>query len=256
MANSVSVVAPNAGSVGVFLAVTGTVSPAADAVQLQLASQDATLPVGPWVGAQVSNGLFTGFLMPVAAGTWYVWAYDPVTGAQAVSGAVAVGGTGGMVVPIPTSLVASLLGGSAAGETPDALSAAAAASDTDTALVAQSGKTLFAQPFSAVWSWIETHLPGYLLPQVTISSAGAVQLDNSAHNQRVLLITAAGVTIAPLTTSLGPGFACDVINGSGSTVALSGIATDTGASTIAAGGIARILAAASPNGVLTVYAKL
>jgi hypothetical protein len=256
MNNSVSVLAPGVGSVGVFLPVTGTVSPGADAVQLQLASQDATLPIGAWVGAQVSNGLFTGFLMPVAAGTWYVWAYDPVTGAQAVSSAIAVGGTGGMVVPIPTSLVAALLGGPAAGETPDALSVAAAASDTDTALVAQSGKTLFAQPFSAIWSWVETHLPGYLLPQVTISAAGTVQLDNSAHNQRVLLVTAAGVTIAPLATSLGPGFACDLINGSGTTVAFSGITTDTGASTIAAGGIARILAAASPSGVPMVYAKL
>jgi hypothetical protein len=256
MTNAVTVLAPAVGSVGVFLSVTGTVSPIADAVQLQLASQNTTLPIGAWVGAQVSNGLFTGFLMPVAAGTWYVWAYDAVTGAQAVSEAVAVGGTGGMVVPIPTSLVASLLGGAAAGETPDALSVAAAASDTDTALVAQSGKTLFAQPFSAVWSWIQNHLPGYLLPQVTISSAGAVQLDNSAHNQRVLLITAAGVTITPLATSLGPGFACDVINGSGATVALSGITTDTGASMIAAGGIARLMAAAPPGGALTVYAKL
>lgn len=256
MSNSVTVLAPGTGSVGAFLSVTGTVTPQADVVQLQLSNQAATLPTGPWYGAQTANGAFTGSLMPVAAGTWYVWAYDPVTGAQAVSGAVAVGGIGGTVVPVPTSIVASLLGGSAAGETPDALTNAAAASDTDTALVAQSGKTLFAQPFSAIWSWIQGHLPGYLLPQVTVSAAGGVQLDNSAHNQRVLLIASTGVTLAPLLTSLGPGFACDVINASGSTVGLSGITTDTGASVIAAGGVARILAATAPNGTLTVYAKL
>lgn len=256
MTSSVTVSAPSAAAVGVFFAVTGAVSPDADAVQLQLASQNATLPTGPWYGAQTSNGVFTGTLMPVAAGTWYVWAYDPVTGAQAVSGAVLVGGAGGTVVPVPTTIVASLLGGSAAGETPDALTAAAAASDADTALVAQSGKTLFAQSFSAIWTWIQGHLPGYLMPQVTISVAGTVQLDNSAHNQRVLLVAAAGVTIAPLIPSLGPGFACDVINASGSTVALSGITTDTGASSIATGGITRILAATPPGGTLTVYAKL
>ena len=255
MTNSITVSAPAAGSVGVFLAITGTVNPAADAVQLQLSNQNATLPTGPWYGTQASGGVFTGLLLPVAGGTWYVWGYDPVTGARGVSSAVLVG-SAGATVPIPTSIVASLLGGSAAGETADQLTAAAIASDSDTALVAQGGKTLFAQPFSAMWTWIQGHLPGYLLPQVTVSVSGGVQLDNSAHNQRVLLITAAGVTLLPLVASLGPGFACDVINASGSTVALSGITTNTGADTIAVGGIARILAVTPPSGSLTVYAKL
>lgn len=253
--NSVTVSAPATGTVGVFLAITGTVSPAGDAVQLQLSSQNATLPSGPWYGAQTAGGVFTGLLLPVAGGTWYVWAYDPVTGTDGVSGAIVVGSAAQAVVPIPTSVVASLLGGSAAGETPDELTQAEAASDTDTALVAQSGKTLFAQPLAAIWTWIQGHLPGYLLPQVTFSAASTVNLDNSAHNQRVLLITAGGVSIQPNIASLGPGFVCDVINASGSTVALSGITTNTGAGTIAAGGIARILAATT-GGTLTVYAKL
>jgi hypothetical protein len=214
------------------------------------------LPTGPWYGAQTSNGVFTGALMPVAAGGWYVWAYDPVTGAQAVSDAILVGGTGGTVVPVPTTIVASLLGGSAAGDTPDELTTAATALDSDTALVAQGGKTLFAQPFSAIWTWIQSHLPGYLMPQVTISVAGTVALDSSAHNQRVLLITVSGVTIQPLLSSMGSGFACDVVNASGSTVALSGITTTTGAGTIAAGGIARLLSATPPGGAVTVFARL
>jgi hypothetical protein len=254
--NSVTVSAPASGTVGAFLAITGTVSPGGDAVQLQLSNQNATLPSGPWYGAQATGGVFTSVLLSVAVGTWYVWAYDPVTGAQAVSGAIVVGSSGQATVPIPTSIVASLLGGSAAGDTPDELTAAAAASDGDTALVAQGGKTVFAQPFSAIWSWIQGHLPGYQLPQVTISAAGTVNLDSSAHNQSVLLVTASGVTIMPHLVSLGPGFVCDVINASGAPVALSGIATDTGASAIAAGGIARMLAVTPPGGTLTVYAKL
>ncbi len=251
--SAVTVLAPAAGAVGQLMPVTGTVSPAGDTVQLQLSSQNATLPSAAWTAAQTAAGDFTGAVMPVAPGTWYVWAYDPVTGAQAVSGPVVVGAQAG-VVPVPTSIVASLLGGSAAGETPDELTAAVAAADSDTALVAQSGKVVLAQPFSAIWQWIGTHLPGYLMPQVTISSAGSVALDASQHNQRVLLITASGVTLAPLLSSMSAGFACDVINASGAAVALSGITTASGAAQVAAGGIVRILAA-SVNGTVTVFAN-
>ncbi len=258
MAGSVTVTAPSTGAVGQMFMITGTVSPAGDTVQLQLSSQNTTIPAGGWFNAQVVGGAFTGNLLPVAPGVWYVWAYDPVTGAQGVSGAVIVATPGlSMVpaVPIPTSIVASLLGGSAAGDTPDELPAAAAASDSDSALVAQSGKEVLAQPFSAIWTWIQSHLPGYLKPQVTISQAGSVALDASAHNQRVMLITASGVTITPLLASMSAGFSCDVINASGATVALSGITTDSGASSIAVGGIARLLAA-TVNGTVTVFAKL
>jgi hypothetical protein len=204
-------------------------------------------------------GTFAGVVEIVAPGTWYVWGYDPINGASAVSSAITVPAAALNYVegiPESTSIVASLLGGSAAGETPDQLATAAAAADTDTALVAQGGKTLFAQSFSAIWAWIQGHLPGYLLPQVTIAVAGTVQLDNSAHNQRLLLVTVSGVTIMPLASSMGPGFVCDVINASGSSVTLSGMTTNTGAGSIAAAGIARIFAATPPGGSLTVYAKL
>jgi hypothetical protein len=259
MSSAITITAPGTASVGVAFSVAGTVSPAGDTVQVQLDTQNATLPAGPWETVTTAAGTFAGVVEIVAPGTWYVWGYDPISGASAVSSAIAVPAAALNYVegiPVSTSIVASLLGGSAAGETPDQLTIAAAAADADTALVAQGGKTLFAQPFAAIWTWIQAHLPGYLLPQVTISAAGTVQLDNSAHNQRLLLITASGVTITPLVSSMGPGFGCDVINASGTSVALSGITTNTGAGSIGAGGIARILAVTPPGGSLTVYAKL
>lgn len=259
MTNVITITVPAAASVGVAFPVAGTVSPAGHTVQVQLDTQNTTLPTGPWAAATTAAGTFAGVVEIVAPGTWYVWGYDPISGASAVSSVITVPMPGLSYVegvPVSTSVVASLLGGSAAGETPDELTTAAAAADTDTALVAQGGKTLFAQPFSGIWAWIQGHLPGYLLPQVTVAAAGTVQLDNSAHNQRVLLIAADGVTIMPLASSMGPGFVCDVINASGSTVALSGITTSTGADSIAAGGIARILAATPPGESLVVYAKL
>ena len=259
MTNAITITAPGAASVGAPFAVTGTVSPADDTVQVQLDTQNATLPNGPWDAATTAAGTFAGVVEIVAPGTWYVWGYDPITGASAVSSAVTVPTTALNFVegiPVSTSTVASLLGGSAAGETPDKLTIAGPVADTDTALVAQGGKTVFAQPFSAIWAWIQGHLPGYLLPQVTVSAGGTVQLDNSAHNQRLLLITGSGVTITPLASSMGPGFVCDIINASGSSVALSGMTTSTGAGSIAAGGIARIFAATPPGDSLIVYAKL
>jgi hypothetical protein len=243
MSNSVTVAVAGIGTVGVALAITGTVSPAGDSVQVQLSTSGTTLPTGAWTTATTANGTFATTLTPVAPGTWYVWAYDPVTGAQGLSGSVAVvSGASQTVValPIPTALVASLLGGSAAGETPDELPAAAAPSGSDTALVAQGGKSILAQPFSVIAQWLATQLPGFLLPTVPVTAS--VALETSLHNQRILVVEAAGVTLSPLLASLGDGFASTVINASGSTVALSGITTTTGASVIAVGACARILA--------------
>jgi hypothetical protein len=232
------------------------VTPVGNSVQVQLAFENTTLPTGPWYVAQTAGGSFSGAVLPVAPGTCYVWAYDPVTGAQGVSEPVFVGAPTNNVVPVPLSVVAALLGSPLAGETPDQLPMAGAVEDADTALVAQSGKALLAQPFSAVWAWIQGHLPGYLMPQVTVSTAGVVNLDNSSHNGRILLITAAGVTLQPNVGSLGAGFVCDILNASGATVALAGITTDTGDAQIAVNGIARIFAAVPPGGNVIVFAKL
>jgi hypothetical protein len=222
------------------MAVTGAVVPATDAVQIQLSASNATLPSGPWYATTLAAGAFAGTLTPVAPGTWYAWAYDPATGVQAVSGALVVPVAAlstVSAVPVPQSVVATLLGGAAAGDTPDQLPAAAAAGDTDTAIVAQSGKVLFAQTFAAIWTWVQGHLPGYLLPQVNIATN--VNLTNSAHNGRILSVTATGVTITALLASLGPGFTATLFNDSGSTVAVSGITLSTG-TTIAANGVVEL----------------
>ena len=118
--------------------------------------------------------------------------------------------------------------------------AAAAPAASDTALVAQSGKEILAQPFSAIAQWLATQLPGFLLPSVPVTAA--VALETVTHNQRLLVVEAAGVTLSPLLASLGDGFACTVINASGATVSLSGMTTNTGATQIAIGAVARIYA--------------
>jgi hypothetical protein len=243
MTNSVTVSANGIGMVGAALAVTGTVSPAGDTAQVQLSTSATTLPTGAWTSATTATGTFATTLTPMAPGTWYVWAYDPVTGAQAVSAPVLVASPALQTVaalPIPTAVVASLLGGSAAGETPDELPAAAPPAGSDTALVAQGGKAILAQPFSAIAAWLAAQLPGFLLPSIPVTAS--VALENGVHNQRLLVVEAAGVTLSPLLTSLGDGFACTVINASGATVALSDMSSNTGATQIAAGGIARIYA--------------
>ncbi len=257
MTNAVTVSAPSAVVVGAYFAVTGTVSPAVDTVQIQLAGQNTTLPTGVWFYCQTANGVFSGLVQAVAPGTWYVWAYDPLTGVSAVSGPVVVGAAGITdvpAVPVATATAASLLGGSAAGLTPDQLPAAAPAGDSDVLPVAQaaSPKTLLGQTFGAIWTWVAGHLPGYLLPQVTI--AANVNLTNSAHNGRILSVTATGVTITALLASLGPGFMAVLFNDSGSTVAVSGISLSSG-TTIAAGACV-LLTGRTVVGTLTISGRV
>lgn len=254
MSNSITVVVAGSGTVGAALAVTGTVSPGGDSVQVQLSTSATTLPTGAWTTATTAGGTFATTVTPVAAGTWYVWANDPVTGAQVVSGPVVVASGALQTVaalPIPAAIVASLLGGSAAGETPDELPCATTPSGSDTALVAQGGKSILAQPFSAIAQWLAAQLPGYLLPSVPVTAS--VALETPLHNQRLLVVEASGVTLSPLLASLGDGFSCTVINASGSTVALSGMTASSGASMIAAGAAARIYAYGSTP---TVFAAL
>jgi hypothetical protein len=257
MTNAVTISAPATGAVGQGLAITGTVVPATDTVSVILSQQNTTLPAGPYEFATTANGgTYAGVLEPVAAGTWYAWAWDQATGLSAVSGAITVPNAGLPLVPsvpINLSVVASLLGGTAAGETPDELAQAAAVASTDTAIVAQSGKVLFQQPFSAIWTWITGLLPTYLRPQVTVTAN--VNITNSAHSGRTLVVTASGITLTALIPSLGAGFTCDVINASGSPVTLAGMTTTTGGTSIPAGGIARLFGV-SVAGTVTLWAEL
>jgi hypothetical protein len=68
----------------------GTVSPASNAVQVGFSSS-ATTPPTTWVNAVVNNGDWTANLTPSAVGTFFVWAEQvEITSVSAVSGAVSV----------------------------------------------------------------------------------------------------------------------------------------------------------------------
>jgi hypothetical protein len=86
----ISVTAPATGTAGASLSVSGTVSPAADNVNVQLATQNGAVPSSGWTAASNVGGSFSATLTPAAAGTYYVWAQDPATGISAVSSAITV----------------------------------------------------------------------------------------------------------------------------------------------------------------------
>ena len=90
VAASIMVNAPSTGSAGSALSVTGTVSPAADAVNVQLSTQNAAVPSSGWTAASNTSGSFSAALTPAAAGTYYVWAQDVSTGLSTVSSAITV----------------------------------------------------------------------------------------------------------------------------------------------------------------------
>ncbi len=90
IAPSITMVAPpGTVAAGAVIALSGTVSPASAAVQVGL-SASATAAPGAWVNAVVSNGGWTANLTPMVAGTYYIWARNPVAGLSTVSTAVTV----------------------------------------------------------------------------------------------------------------------------------------------------------------------
>jgi hypothetical protein len=100
VAASLTVSAPATGTAGTALAVTGTVSPAADAVNVQLATQNETAPTSGWTAAVTTSGSFAASLTPASAGTYYVWAQDPASGLTDVSGAITVAAQAGVTYSI------------------------------------------------------------------------------------------------------------------------------------------------------------
>jgi hypothetical protein len=89
-AASLSISTATTGTAGTALTVSGTVYPASDAVNVQLATQNTTAPTSGWVAATNSAGSISASLTPPAAGTYYAWGQDPATGVNAVSGAITV----------------------------------------------------------------------------------------------------------------------------------------------------------------------
>jgi hypothetical protein len=97
---ALTVSAPATGTAGSALAITGTVSPAADAVNVALATQNETAPASGWTAAVTNSGSFAASLTPVAAGTYYVWAQDAASGLTAVSGAITLAAQAGGIYSV------------------------------------------------------------------------------------------------------------------------------------------------------------
>jgi hypothetical protein len=90
IAASLTINAPATGSAGTALTVSGTVTPAADSVNVQLSAQNMAAPSSGWTAAINTAGNFTASLTPSAAGTYYAWAQDAATGLAEVSAAISV----------------------------------------------------------------------------------------------------------------------------------------------------------------------
>ena len=116
------------------------------------------------------------------------------------------------------------------GITIDQAQAAGPVSDTDTIWAAQGSNVMASQTFSAIWVWIVSNLPTYKAPVVEITTS--VNLDTTVHNGRIL-VCSQPVTLTPLTTNMGSGFQCTVINASVGTVTFgAGFVTSTGSLTL------------------------
>jgi hypothetical protein len=90
VAASITVSVPATGTAGSALSVSGTVSPAGDAVNVQLATQNLTVPTTGWTQATNVAGAFTASLTPAQGGTYYAWAQDAASGIASVSAAIVV----------------------------------------------------------------------------------------------------------------------------------------------------------------------
>jgi hypothetical protein len=90
VAAAIAVSAPATGTVDIAMAISGTVSPAVDAVNVQLAVQNSAVPTSGWTTAANNAGSFTASLTAAAGGTYYAWAQDPATGLSAVSSSIVV----------------------------------------------------------------------------------------------------------------------------------------------------------------------
>jgi hypothetical protein len=103
------------------------------------------------------------------------------------------------------------------GVTIDQAQAAAPAGDSDTMWVAQGSNVMVSQTLSAIWIWTSNKLPTYKIPIVEITTN--TNLDTTVHNGRIL-VCSQPVTLTPLTTNMGAGFQCTLINASEGNITL------------------------------------
>lgn len=117
------------------------------------------------------------------------------------------------------------------GITIDQAQAASPAADADWLWVAQGTNVMTRQTFSAIWSWLTGKIPTYKAPSVEITIN--TNLDTTVHNGRIL-ICSQPITLTPLTTNMGDGFQCVVINASSGNIQLgSGFITSDGSLVVA-----------------------
>ena len=112
------------------------------------------------------------------------------------------------------------------GVTIDQAQAAGPAGNSDTIWVSQGSNVMTSQTFSAIWVWVANNLPTYKAPVVEITTN--TNLDTTVHNGRIL-VCSQPVTLTPLTTNMGSGFECTVINASTGNITLgSGFVSSNG----------------------------
>jgi hypothetical protein len=112
------------------------------------------------------------------------------------------------------------------GITIDQAQSAGPAGDSDTFWAAQGSNVMVRQTFSAIWAWAANKLPTYKAPIVEITTN--TNLDTTVHNGRIL-VCSHPITLTPLTTNMGSGFHCTVINASAGNITLgSGFVSSTG----------------------------
>ncbi len=134
------------------------------------------------------------------------------------------------------------------GETIDQGQLASPPSDNDSFWVGQGSSTMLVQSFSALWTWILGHLPGWKRTVMEIGTT--TQLDGSIHNNAIL-ICSQPVTVNPAFSTQGNGFTCTIINASPGTVTLgSGFTTSSGAASIPVGQVGHVIAGAYSGGGL------
>ena len=131
-------------------------------------------------------------------------------------------------------------------ETIDVLSASGAASDTDTLLTGQGTNVLTRQTLAALWTWVTSHIPGYKVPVLEVTANLTV---DATYNGKILVVTAAGVTISPNYTLMGAGFECEIVtSGSGTVVWGGGVTATNGGSGLPVGAYAKFVAFISSAG--------
>jgi len=113
------------------------------------------------------------------------------------------------------SQVAITYGNLLDGVTIDQGQSAMAAGDSDRTWVAQGSNVMASQTFAAIWVWIVTKMPAYKAPVIEIATN--TNLDAAVHNGHLLLCSQP-ITLIPITTNMGSGFHCTVINASSGSV--------------------------------------